>query len=369
MEWKQELKNSITEVEQLLQQFPQLQMDSPALQELIRHYPMRIPQYYLSLADREDLNDPILKMCVPSINELARGGAADTSGESNSTMLQGLQHKYGPTVLILSTNRCAMYCRHCFRKRLVGISDEEIARRLVDIVAYIREHEEISNVLISGGDAFMNSNTSLRQLLEHLCAIPHLRMIRFGSRVPVVLPSRIYGDENLLDLLEDFGQQKQLYVVTQFNHPHEITSESQSAIQALLDRNVMLSNQTVLLRGVNNQPAIIAELMNRIVEIGVIPYYIFQCRPVAGVHHHFQLPLLNGYHVIEEAKKSLSGHAKRFRFIMSHARGKIEILGLDHTGYMIFKYHMAHFDEDQGRVFRCSITPEQLWLDDQQAST
>ena len=147
------------------------------MRRIIERYPMMITPYYLSLVDKDDPDDPIARMCVPSPDEFDPGGSFDTSGEASNTKLEGLQHKYGPTVLLLSTNVCAMYCRHCFRKRLVGLSDEELLERADEAIAYISSHREVNNVLVSGGDSLMNPNTVVRRYLSgplgHRAPGPH----------------------------------------------------------------------------------------------------------------------------------------------------------------------------------------------------
>ena len=209
-----------------------------------------------------------------------------------------------------------MYCRHCFRKRLVGLSGDEVFSRLDEIAQYIREHTKISNVLISGGDAFMNSNEVLRQFLDALTKIPHLDLIRFGTRTPVVLPQRITTDPELQALLQEYGKVKQIYVVTQFNHPKEITTESATAIRTLLSLCVPVRNQTVLLKGVNDDPATLGLLLRKLTSIGVLPYYIFQCRPVTGVMSDFLVPLQRGFSIVQEAMQMQNGLGKGCRFMM-----------------------------------------------------
>lgn len=334
------------------------------LEEIIERYPMRIPQYYMSLVDPQNKEDPIRRMCIPDLMEGHAAGCQDTSGESENTVIAGMQHKYPPTVMILSTNQCAMYCRHCFRKRMVGVTEGETARQLPEILNYIKEHEEINNVLISGGDAFMNSKKVIREYLESFSAIPHIDFIRFGTRIPVVLPQRITEDEELLLLLAEFNRKKQIYVVTHFNHPVELTEEAVEAVQALRKAGCIVRNQTVLLKGVNNQAEILVELMNGLVRIGVIPYYIFQCRPARGVKYQFQLPLLQGVTIVEEAKKRMNGQAKSARFVMAHVTGKIEILGRTEEGKLLFKYHQAKNPENASKLFIQEIAPDQGWLDE-----
>lgn len=265
------------------------------IMEIAEKFPISIPAYYLSLINKEDKNDPIRKMAIPSEFEKDLEGTFDTSGEGDNTVITGMQHKYNETVMILSTNQCAMYCRHCFRKRLVGLSDEEIAKHFEEMAQYIKEHKEISNVLISGGDSLVNSNTKIEYLLKLFTSIDNLDFIRFGTRIPVVMPQRISEDLQLLEILKKYSKKKQIYIVTQFNHPNEVTEESKKAIKMLQKIGIVVKNQTVLLKGVNDDSHVLGSLLKKLTSIGVVPYYIFQCRPVKGVKGQFQVPFERGY--------------------------------------------------------------------------
>ena len=376
MNWKKELEHNVTTAEEIAVKMHLSSESEKKLEEILEHFPMSATRYYLSLIDwnapPEELEkDPIFRMAIPSIAETDLSGTFDTSGEGSNTVLSGLQHKYHETALMLSTNICAMYCRHCFRKRLVGLSqNSEAEGDISEIAEYICRHSEISNVLISGGDAFMNSNERIRELLEAFTAIPSLDLIRFGTRTPVVFPMRIYEDQELLDLLRSFSihggtarqGRKQIYVITQFNHPREITEQSRRAVDALMRAGVVVRNQTVLLKGVNDDPAVLGRLLKSLTGIGVLPYYVFQCRPVQGVKAQFQVPLLQGYEIVEKAKAMQNGQGKAFRYCLSHETGKIEILGVDGEE-MLFKYHQAKYDKDAGRLFKLPVRDDQCWLD------
>lgn len=366
MNWKMQLKNNITTAEEVNEalSWNLSQNEKEKLEKIIEMYPMSIPNYYLSLIDKNDPDDPIKKLCVPSIFETDISGSLDTSGEASNTVVNGLQHKYKQTGMYLSTNRCAMYCRHCFRKRLVGLNDDEINKEFDDVVNYIKEHTEMTNVLVSGGDSFMNSNEKIKTILSELSKINHLSFIRFGTRTPVVLPQRIYEDEELLNILEHYNKIKQIYVVTHFNHPNEITNESIKAIIALRNIGIVVRNQTVLLKGINDNSNTLAYLMRGLTEIGVIPYYIFQCRPVSGVKNQFQVPFKKAVKIIDETRAKLNGISKSFKYAMSHPTGKIEIIGSISKDEIIFKYHQAKYDKDQGRIMNIKITDDQAWLPD-----
>lgn len=362
-EWKKILEQGFSDVTYIKDRLHIPEEEFGQLCQIQKAFPMFINPYYLSLINWQDADDPIRKMSVPAVAELAAGGRMDTSGEHDNTVIPGMQHKYAQTVLILSTNQCAMYCRHCFRKRLVGLSSDEIAEYIGEMGQYVREHKEISNILVSGGDAFLNSNEVIRKYLEEFCDIPHLDLIRFGTRTLVVLPQRITTDPELVELLREYGKKKQIYVVTQFNHPREVTPEAQQAVRMLMEAGVVVKNQTVLLKGVNDSPEVLGELMKRVTQAGIIPYYVFQCRPVTGVHSHFQVPLHEGYKIVEGAACMQNGQGKCFRYGMSHVTGKIEILGELENGEMLFKYHQAKYEKDVSRIFTKKIEPGQCWLD------
>lgn len=362
--WLEEIReDSICTVEQLKDYIALSKKEGEQLKRVIHIHPMRVTPYYLSLIDWDDPHDPIRKMAVPSVHELNLQGSYDTSGEAENTKLRGLQHKYRETALVLATNRCATYCRYCFRKRLVGLPNTEVVEHFNEAANYIRQHQEINNVLISGGDPLVLPTQVIEHFLTTLSDVPHLDFIRFGSKTPVTLPSR-FEDEGLLNLLEEYSHSsRRLYVVTQFNHPKEITKHSIKAVDNLIKSGVMLNNQTVLLKGVNDEPATLAELQNRLVGIGVNPYYVFQCRPVKRVKRHFQVPICKGADIVEKAKVKCNGHSKRFRYIMSHKSGKIEILGkIEDEIY--FKYHQAKNRKNLGKIFTRKVDDKAGWLDD-----
>lgn len=364
MIWKDELKHNIRTIEQLKQYIELTSKEEKQLQKVIEYHPMSITRYYMSLIDKNDPNDPIKKMVFPSAEELDLSGSYDPSGEIQVTKMPGLQHKYASTALILSTNRCAAYCRYCFRKRLVGLPTEEIIRKFDEAVKYIHEHKEINNVLISGGDPFTLPSKVIENFLKKLSNIAHLNFIRFGSKVPVIFPDRILEDDEFLSILKRYSiPNRRVYVNTQFNHPRELTKKSIRAINKLVRRSIVINNQTVLLKGVNDNPEVLVELQNKLAGIGIIAYYVFQCRPVKRVKLSFQVPLYRGCRIIEEAKKKLNGHSKRFRYVMSHRTGKVEIIGImdDH---IYLKYHEARDPKNFGRLFKKRLNETAGWLDE-----
>lgn len=361
------MENSICTVEQLKQFTDLSAKEEKELKQIVKKHPMRVTPYYMSLIDWTNPSDPIKKMAIPSVKEFDLKGSYDTSAESENTKMPGLQHKYSETALILATNKCAMYCRHCFRKRLVGLQTKEVIERFEDAAKYIKQHEQINNVLITGGDPLVLPNNVIEKFLSILSENPKIKFIRFGSRAPVTWPSR-FEDEEFLRILAKYSRpSRRIYVVTQFNHPREITRQTIKAVDNLLKAGVIVNNQAVLLKGVNDDPYVLAKLLNNLVSIGVNPYYVFQCRPVKRVKSNFQVPLCKATEIVEEAKAHCNGHSKRFRFIMSHKTGKIEVLGImDDEIY--FKYHQAKNRKKIGKIFTRPVDKNAGWLEDFKSS-
>jgi len=364
LQWQDELKNNVTTLQELKEYIYLDAAEEKKLQKVIDEHPMSIPRYYLSLIDPADPNDPIRKMAVPSSEELDLDGSYDTSGERKNTKLAGLQHKYANTVLLLSANVCSMYCRHCFRKRMVGLTNDEIMGRFQEALAYIACHPEVNNVLISGGDSLILPTRVLERFLAELSRLPHLDYIRFGSRMAVTFPDRILKDQELLELFRAYSKKnRRIYLHTQFNHPREITPQAIDAVNRVIKSGVVVNNQTVLLRDVNDTPEVLADLQRNLVRIGVNPYYVFQCRPVKRVKNHFQVPLAEGYRIVAKARGMLDGLSKRFRYAMSHERGKIEILGIL-GDEMFFKHQQARDPSDASRFFKRKLNETAGWLDE-----
>ncbi|MDD5096398.1 MAG: hypothetical protein PHY95_02695, partial [Candidatus ainarchaeum sp.] len=231
--------------------------------------------------------------------------------------------------------------------------------------SYIARHREINNVLLTGGDAFMASNFRLAEILGRLRQIGHVGVIRLGTKMPVYLPSR-FSDPELLRILESHSSAgKRVCVVSHIDHPGELDSQAQEAHAKLMGAGVHLRSQSVLMRGVNDSPETLVELFRGITDAGIAPHYLFQCRPVKG-GTHFALPLIEGYGIVEEAKRHLSGLAKSFRFIMSHVSGKMEMVSVERRGrdtFAVFKYHQARDPRFLGSSILVTYREKSFWLD------
>ena len=330
--WKEELRNNVTSVEQLRGYIDLSEREAREIADVIRQFPVNIPRYYLSLIDQADPNDPIKKMCFPSMEELVVAGSMgettrDPYGDDKHDKGNGVLQKYDYSVLIVTTESCAMFCRHCFRRRIVGRKTDHILQNFEAAVEYVARHPEVTNVILSGGDPLMLPTPLLRKLLMSLAEIEHLGFVRIGSRTPVTYPCRIFEDE-LIELFTEFSSKKTLYLPTHFNHAKEITPAAAEAVRRLRMAGVTVNNQAVLLRGVNDRPEDLKALMDGLLRIGVNPYYLYQCMPVSGVSHHFQVPLKQAVEIVDEARSGMDGYAKRFKFILGHDIGKLEVCGL-----------------------------------------
>ncbi len=367
--WRAELKNNITSVEELKKQIKLNETEEEALKKVLAVHPMNIPRYYLNLIDPQDIHDPIKKLAIPQAEELVVAGSMgettkDPYGDDKHDMGNGILHKYSYTALVVATEYCSMYCRHCFRKRMVGLPNDQTVKNFKKAAEYIRKHEEITNVVVSGGDPMFLPTSSLKEMLEELRYIDHLNYVRIGTRAPVVFPIR-FNDEELLDYFKEFNQDKPLFVPTHFNHPREVTKEAAEAVLKLRNAGISVNNQAVFLRGVNDDAKTLAELMNALLSIGVNPYYLYQCMPVSRVRHHFQVPLKEGVDIVDKARRELDGYAKRFKFIIGHDVGKIEICGRAGNKLILKQIHgRQEHPEEASRMMIRELTDTGGWLDD-----
>ena len=333
------------------------------LEKVEKVFPFRSNEYYLSLIDWEEPADPIRKIILPDPRELNLSGTLDPSSEMSYTVMPGLQHKYPQTALLLLSNVCGGICRFCFRKRLFLKKEKEVAPDIPACLEYIRTHTEITNVLLTGGDPLMLPTAYLEQVIRELRGMEHIQIIRIGSKIPAYNPHRILQDPELLSLFRKYStEKKRIYVMAQFNHPKELTETAVRALAELQQAGAIVVNQTPLIAGVNTAPEVLANLFRSLSFIGVAPYYVFQCRPTIG-NRLFTVPVETSHRIVQEAFRLCSGLAKRARFIMSHATGKIEVVGSTED-QVFMKYHQAACPEDLGKFMIFPSNPRALWFDD-----
>ncbi|MBW2095430.1 MAG: KamA family radical SAM protein [Deltaproteobacteria bacterium] len=318
----------------------------PHLREIIDRYPMRINPYYLGLIEKQ--GDPVYRQCVPDPAEIEDDrGYEDPLNEETLSPVPGLTHRYPDRVLFLVSNRCAMYCRFCNRKRKVGKPGVVTGATIREGLAYIRGHREVRDVLLSGGDPLLLSNKMLFEILNQLRAIPHVEIIRIGTRVPCSLPQRV--TPQLTNILRSFHP---LYINTHFNHPTEITPASSLACKRLAEAGIPLGCQTVLLKGVNDDPAVMGSLMKKLLSIRVRPYYLFQGDLARGTAH-FWTPLEKGLEIMSALRGYTSGLCvPHFAIDLPGGGGKVPLL----PGYLIDKgKDFLILKNYEGRIFHYPV--------------
>jgi len=322
-DWQWQMQNRMRSVETLLECFSSLEEGSD-LVAASGKFPLAITPYYASLIRSLDEKDPIFMMAVPRDKELWNPPflREDPLAEELTMPVPGLVHRYPDRVLLIATSACAMYCRYCTRKRVTGMRESCISGpRIKKTVEYLSKHPEVKDVVISGGDPLTMTTKGLERILSALRSVKTVEIIRIGTKVPVTLPMRI--TDELVSMLKNYHP---LWINTHFNHPCEITPESAQACSKLVDAGIPVGNQSVLLKGINDDPDIMEKLLRGLVRMRVRPYYLFQCDLVAGVEH-FRTPLSRGIEIMERLRGRLSGIAiPNFVVDMPHGGGKVPVL-------------------------------------------
>ena len=305
-DWHWQIANRIETADQLKEFLSLSPEEEAGIRACLDTLRMAITPYYLSLIQLDDPADPIRRQAVPTAQELrhAPEEALDPLHEDADSPVPGLTHRYPDRVLFLLTDQCSMYCRHCTRRRFTGNVDKPLPRAQLDrCIDYIAAHSEIRDVLLSGGDPLTLSDEALETVIARLREIPHVQIIRIGSRMPVVCPQRITPE-----LCRMLAKYHPVWLNTHFNHPAEITPESQNACELLADAGIPLGNQSVLLAGVNDCPHVMKELVEKLTAMRVRPYYLYQCDLSYGLAH-FRTSVSKGVEIIESLRGHVSGFA------------------------------------------------------------
>lgn len=346
-DWRWHFRNRITTVDELASFIPLSSGEQAQLKLVTLKYPLSVTPYYLSLINPDDPDDPIRKQAIPSILEVTMGmvGLEDPLDEMRDSVVPGLVRRYPDRVLMVLTDICPMFCRHCTRKREWGnggwVRNPAEVEAMLD---YIRQHEAIRDVIISGGDPLTLSTLRLEGVISRIRAIKHVEIIRIGTRFPVVLPQRI--DDELCTMLSRYSP---IWLNTHFNHHHEITPEAAAACDRLLRSGVPVNNQSVLLRGVNDSVAAQTRLCHGLLRIKVRPYYLFQCDDVQGTEH-LRTPVEAGISIIEGLRGHTSGLAvPTFVIDLPQGGGKVPV----QTNYVLTKKKGELLLRNyEGRLFR-----------------
>lgn len=305
-DWHWQVRNRIQSVEELEKILALTEQEKQDIGNVLEVFRMGITPYYASLMDPDDPGCPVRRQAVPTIAETLTGQAdmQDPLDEVADSPVPGLTHRYPDRVLFLITDQCSMYCRHCTRRRFAGQNDSGLAWEYIEQgIEYIKNTPAVRDVLLSGGDALLMADNKLEEIIKRLREIPHVDVIRLGTRTPVVMPQRITDD--LVNMLKKYHP---IWVNTHFNSPKEITAESTEACLKMVDAGIPVGNQTVLLRGVNDNPQIMKNLMLDLVRIRVRPYYIYQCDLSVGIEH-FRTKVSKGLEIMEALRGHISGYA------------------------------------------------------------
>ncbi len=347
-----------------LEDIPQLsEAERVALKPVADAYAFRVSDYYLNLIDWNDPKDPIRQLVIPRADELNDWGKLDASNEAANTVLRGVQHKYPDTALLLCNEVCGAYCRYCFRKRLFMNENDEASKDLTPGIAYIREHPEITNVLLTGGDPLLLSTRRLTEVIAQLREIDHVKIIRIGTKMTAFNPFRVLDDPALLEMFEKYSTpEKRIYVMNHFDHPRELTPEAVACLDKLIRAGVIMTNQCPMIAGINDDPQVLSDMFRKLSWIGCPPYYVFQGRPTAG-NDPYKVSIPRAWEIFREALRHGSGLARRARFVMSHETGKIEILAVDDK-HIYLRYQRAKDANLRGRFLVYKRSDDAFWLDD-----
>lgn len=324
-DWRWQLRHTFTSAEMLSQVMKLTQDEVLAINRLkeCRCLPLRVSPYYLSLIYDSQPGDPLRRTMIPSTEELilSEGESSDPLNEMGTSPVTGIVHRYPDRALFTVTQCCSSYCRYCTRSHSVGRLGQLTKNQWINAINYLKEHEEIRDVVISGGDPLTLDNEHLEFILSSLRAIEHIEILRIGTKVPMVLPMRITRE--LTNILKKYHP---LFVSIHCTHPDEITPESKHACEMLADAGMPLGSQTVLLKGINNDPVVMKRLMQKLLMSRVRPYYIYQCDPIPG-SGHFRTPIEEGINIIENLRGHTSGYAvPQFVVDAPGGGGKIPLL-------------------------------------------
>lgn len=341
-DWRWQLKNRLTSPAALAFYRGTAVKNPDELKQVLGTYPMLVTPYYLSLIDDSMENDPIALQCLPDFREITcrTDYPRDPLDEDSLMPVPKLIHRYPDRALAIVTGGCAIYCRHCNRKRFWREQGSgSLKQRVGKMARYIADNPQIREVIISGGDPLTLSDEALQYILDRFSSIGHVEVLRIGSRVPVVLPMRITRE--LCRLLKRY---RPVWFNTQFNHPAEITKEAARACNMLLEAGIPVSNQSVLLKGINDSPATMRQLVTGLEKISVRPYYLFHCEPVRGTAH-FRTDAASGVRLMEELTKNCSGLAlPRYVADLPGDSGKVPLSVLSDTLKKHLEKHQDFFD-------------------------
>ena len=341
-DWRWQFQSRVTSIKKLARILGRPMPWAEKIRPVLSAYPMAITPYYLSLIQQDGENDPLALQCIPDLKEISvlPNSPADPLNEDSCMPVPKLIHRYPDRALAIVTKTCATYCRHCNRKRFWKTPEASTFKnRLGKMVRYVSDSPKVREVILSGGDPLTYDDGKLEMILASFAAIPHVEVLRIGSRMPAVLPMRITRD--LCRMLKRY---RPLWFNTQFNHPAEITADAARACNMLQEAGIPVSNQSVLLKDVNDSPDVMQRLLYGLQKISVRPYYLFHCEPVKGCGH-FRTDIREGLTIMEELRRHCSGLAlPQYVADLPGQAGKVPILALSNSIKNDLKEHQDFFD-------------------------
>jgi len=305
-DWRWQLRHRVTKLEQLQEILQLIPEEIEGIKQSKGRLALAVTPYFVSIMDSSNPNCPIRRQAVPRIEEchLSKNDMVDPCGEDKNSPVSGLVHRYPDRVLLLVTDQCATYCRYCTRRRLVGSNERAITQgNFEEVLKYLKTHKKVRDVLLSGGDPLLLENERLEEILSRIRMIPHIELLRIGTRAPVTLPQRI--TVGLVRMLKKYHP---LMISIHFTHPKEITDAVRRACNELADGGIPLGSQTVLLKGINDKPYVMKKLVHELLKIRVRPYYIYQCDLATGTEH-FRTSVATGIQIIEKLRGHTTGYA------------------------------------------------------------
>jgi lysine 2,3-aminomutase len=305
-DWRWQLRHRVTKLEQLQEILQLIPEEIEGIKQSKGRLALAVTPYFVSIMDSSNPNCPVRRQAIPRIEEchLSKNDMLDPCGEDKNSPVSGLVHRYPDRVLLLVTDQCATYCRYCTRRRLVGSNERPITQgNFEEVLKYLRTHKKVRDVLLSGGDPLLLENERLEEILSRLRMIPHIELLRIGTRAPVTLPQRI--TVGLVRMLKKYHP---LMISIHFTHPKEITDAVRRACNELADGGIPLGSQTVLLKSINDKPYVMKKLVHELLKIRVRPYYIYQCDLAMGTEH-FRTSVATGIQIIEKLRGHTTGYA------------------------------------------------------------
>jgi KamA family protein len=348
-----------------LDKVPQISEEERALLEPVQEeFYFRTNTYYNSLINWDEPDDPLRKMVIPSVQEHDDGGLLDEYDEQTTVVIQGLQRKYYNQCSLLIASVCGATCRYCYRKRIfMEGANDEIAVDMEKIVAYLQQNPEVTCLVITGGDPLVLSAAKLKKFLQPLREVETIRHIRVSSKMVAFNPHKIIEDTEMLEVLESLRTpDKNVWVSAHITHPREITDVAVRAINLIHDRGISMMNNFPIVKGINDDPQVIAEIYNRMVELGIFNYYTYICSPTKG-NVSCVIPVEKALEIQEQAKRLASGFSRTGRLIMCTNTANIEVLGKS-DGRIYFQFFHAREPQYDNVIFSLQSNPEACWFED-----